>query len=40
MPAADKMATFERYFVEEKETHEERKNSYYRLLEQEETVAR
>ena len=36
----DKMATFERYFVEEKETHEERKNSYYRLLEQEETVDR
>ena len=36
----DKMATFERYFVDEKETHEERKNSYYRLLEQEETVDR
>lgn len=36
----DKMATFERYFVEEKETHEERKNSYYTLLEKEETVDR
>ncbi len=34
----DKMATFERYFIEEKETHEERKNSYYALLEKEETV--
>lgn len=36
----DKMATFERYFVEKKETHEERKNSYYTLLEKEETVDR
>lgn len=36
----DKMATFERYFIEEKETHEEKKNSYYRLLEKEETVDR
>jgi len=36
----EKMATFERYFVAEKETHEERKNSYYKLLEQEETVDR
>ena len=34
----DKMATFERYFLEEKETHQERKNSYYQLLEKEETV--
>lgn len=36
----EKMATFERYFIAEKETHEEGKNSYYRLLEQEETVER
>ncbi len=36
----NKMATFERYFIEEKETHEERKNSYYTLLEKEETVDR
>lgn len=36
----DKMATFERYFIEEKETHTERKNSYYTLLEKEETVDR
>ena len=34
----DKMSTFERYFLEEKETHQERKNSYYQLLEKEETV--
>lgn len=34
----DKMATFERYFLAEKETHKEKKNPYYRLLEQEETV--
>ncbi|MCI8798633.1 fructose-1,6-bisphosphatase [Acetatifactor muris] len=36
----EKMATFERYFIAEKETHEEKKNSYYRLLEKEETVDR
>lgn len=36
----DKMATFERYFLEDKETHTERKNSYYKLLEKEETVER
>ena len=36
----DKMATFERYFLEEKETHRERKNSYYQLLEKEDTVER
>ena len=36
----EKMATFERYFIEEKETHKEKKNSYYRLLEKEETVDR
>ena len=34
----DKMATFERYFIAEKETHAEKKNSYYKLLEKEETV--
>ena len=34
----DKMTTFERYLVAEKETHKEKKNSYYRLLEQEEVV--
>ena len=25
----DKMATFERYFLAEKETHKEKKNPYY-----------
>lgn len=34
----DKMATFERYFVKEKETHVEKKNPYYQLLEQESVV--
>ncbi len=29
----DKMATFERYFLAEKETHKEQKNPYYYLLE-------
>lgn len=36
----DKMATFERYFVAEKETHKEKKNPYYYLLEQEEAMNR
>lgn len=36
----DKMATFERYFIADKETHEEHKNVYYQLLEKEETVDR
>ena len=36
----DKMTTFERYLVAEKETHKEKKNSYYRLLEEEEVVNR
>lgn len=36
----EKMATFERYFIKEKEAHAERKNSYYKLLEKEETVDR
>lgn len=34
----DKMATFERYFVEEKETHKETKNSYYQLLDREDVI--
>lgn len=34
----DKMATFERYFVAEKETHAEIKNGYYRLLDNEEVI--
>lgn len=34
----EKMATFERYFIAEKEVHQERKNSYYQLLEKEEIV--
>lgn len=36
----DKMATFERYFLAEKETHVEKKNAYYHLLEDEEVVDR
>lgn len=34
----DKMATFERYFIAEKETHVERKNPYYTSLEDEQVV--
>lgn len=34
----DKMTTFERYFIEEKETHVETKNAYYRLYDNEEIV--
>lgn len=34
----DKMATFERYFVVEKETHTEIKNNYYGLLDDEKTI--
>lgn len=34
----NRMATFERYFIAEKGTHTEEKNSYYQLLEKEETV--
>lgn len=34
----EKMTTFERYFIEDKETHREEKNSYYSLLETEEVV--
>lgn len=36
----EKMSTFERYFIADKDTHEERKNSYYRLLEQETVINR
>ena len=36
----DKMATFERYFLAEKETHREKKNSYYNLLEEDEVANR
>lgn len=34
----DKMATFERYFIDDKETHEEKKNAYYRLYDREDIV--
>ncbi len=34
----DKMATFERYFLDDKETHKETKNAYYRLLDNEEVI--
>lgn len=34
----DKMATFERYFLAEKETHKEEKNAYYYLLEDEKVM--
>ncbi len=34
----DKMTTFERYFVEDKSTHKETKNAYYRLNEDEEII--
>lgn len=34
----DKMATFERYFLKEKELHEEKKNPYYYLIEREDVV--
>lgn len=36
----DKMATFERYFIAEKETHEEKKNAYYRFLENDDVAER
>ena len=36
----DKMATFERYFLAEKETHKEKKNPYYYMLENEAVVDR
>lgn len=34
----DKMSTFERYFIEDRETHKEIKNTYYSRLDDEETV--
>lgn len=34
----EKMTTFERYFVADPETHHEKKNCYYRLIEKEEIV--
>lgn len=34
----DKMTTFERYFVDDKETHAEVKNPYYRLLDEEKVL--
>lgn len=34
----DKMATFERYFIAEKETHKEKKNPYYLFLENEKVI--
>lgn len=34
----DKMATFERYFLTEKETHKEKKNPYYLFLEDEAVI--
>lgn len=36
----NKMATFERYFLAEKETHVEKKNAYYRMIEKEEVMDR
>lgn len=36
----DKMTTFERYFIENKETHKETKNSYYSMLDREEIINR
>ena len=34
----DKMTTFERYYIEDKQTHHETKNAYYHLLENEEVI--
>ena len=34
----DKMTTFERYYIEDPGTHQENKNAYYRLLENEKVV--
>lgn len=36
----NKMATFERYFLAEKETHVEKKNAYYRMIENEQVMDR
>ena len=35
-----KMATFERYFVDDKKTHEEKRNPYYTYRDRQETVSR
>jgi len=34
----DKMTTFERYFIEDKASHKETKNSYYRLMDNEDVL--
>lgn len=34
----DKMATFERYFLDDKATHKEKKNAYYRLYDREDIL--
>lgn len=36
----DKMATFERYFIADKRTHQEQKDPYYRFRDREETAVR
>lgn len=36
----DRMATFERYFIEDKETHTEHKNKYYELQDDKDTALR
>ena len=36
----NRMATFERYFLAEEETHFEKKNAYYQLIENEEVIDR
>lgn len=36
----DKMTTFERYFIEDPKTHQEKKNPYYSLLSDEDTAMR
>ncbi|MCR5791523.1 MAG: fructose-1,6-bisphosphatase [Lachnospiraceae bacterium] len=36
----EKMTTFERYFIEDSRTHEEKKNKYYELLDDVETINR
>ncbi|MBD5512302.1 MAG: fructose-1,6-bisphosphatase [Lachnospiraceae bacterium] len=36
----DKMATFERYFIDDSRSHEEKKNSYYALLDREDIIAK
>lgn len=36
----DKMATFERYFITDARAHEEKKNSYYKLLDKEDVIVK